>query len=196
MSDLEAYAAAVLEEVPEDSKLNRISTLALKQLELERKLTELNDTVAKTTEELKQVAEVDLPNALTDAGMLDFTLLDGSKIGIEEKLIASVPKDQKSDFFGWLVEHNHGDLIKRTVEIAFGRGERAIAEKVLEYLRTTYPKAKVSDNEDVHWQTLRSFVREQLAKDVVLPPSLYVDRPRRAVITVAEKKSAPNDPGF
>ena len=83
----------------------------------------------------------------------------------------SVPAEKKRDAYAWLRESGFGDLIKNTVAIDFGRGEDDNAEALKEYCQEhgmTY-----SDKEGVHAQTLKAFIKEQMAKGVDVPLELF-----------------------
>ena len=68
-------------------------------------------------------------------------------------------------------ENDHGDLIKNNVSVSFGKGEDSNAVSLKSELEA---KGLVVDQkQDVHWQTLRGFVKEQIEKNKTLPSETF-----------------------
>ena len=68
-------------------------------------------------------------------------------------------------------ENNHGDLIKNNLSVSFGKGEDADAVKLKESLEKQ--GLVVDQKQDVHWQTLRGFVKEQIEKNKTIPSETF-----------------------
>lgn len=150
--------------------LTGISNLAKKQVELEREIAELEDKIKSKKEEHRQVSQVDLPEAMAEIGMQDFTLDSGHKISVKPFYNCSIPKDKYDEAMDWLRDNGHGDLIKNTISVDFGKGEDSAAVQFKTSLQeqgTSY-----TDKTGVHPQTLRAFVREQVESGRPLPLDL------------------------
>jgi hypothetical protein len=164
-----------------NNALTQIANLAKRQQECERAVLVKEDELKQAEAELRLVQEDLLPNAMAEAGMKAFTLDNGAKITIKDDVAVSVPADKKRDAYAWLRESGFGDLIKNTVAIDFGRGEDANAEALKEYCQEN--GMNYSDKEGVHAQTLKAFIKEQMARGVDVPLELFGAFPySRAVI--------------
>lgn len=153
-----------------DAGLKQISDLANRQVMLEQKVKELDDLLKQTKELHKQVSQVDIPEALAELGLSEFKLKDGTKLTVQQFYSASIPKDRVDEALAWLRVNDHGDLIKNTVAVDFGRGEDEVAKDLKDSL--ALKGLSYTDKTGVHPQTLRAFVREQVESGQNLPLDL------------------------
>lgn len=151
--------------------LEQITQLAVTQLALQAQLAATEDLVKQIKERLRQVQEVDLPMAMAEAGISAFTLEDGSSITIRDEVTASIPAKSKGEAYAWLDAHGFGDLIKTQVAAQFGRGELEEAREIAGFLVSQGVAAEV--NQTIHPQTLKAWVREQLAEGRDIPLDLF-----------------------
>lgn len=154
-----------------DEELQMISGLAQKQVQLETSIANLLQQVADKNEQLKEVQERLLPNAMAEVGMAEFKLEDGTKISIKNDVHCSIPKDDGGRAFGWLRDHEFGGLIKNQIIAEFGKGEdeQAIAAATLLAEHGYHPEQKQS----VHPSTLKAFVKEQMNKGNEIPLDVF-----------------------
>lgn len=151
---------------PTDSQLKTISGRAQRALHLELVLIpEAEAALAALNREHKQLCEVDIPNAMTEAATASFELAtnDGTWIvAAAEQVVASIPKDRTEEAHGWLEGHKHGDLIKHVITLKFGKGIEQL--KLFRKFRADLAKRKVFIPHDVvekvEYQTLGAWVRE------------------------------------
>jgi hypothetical protein len=111
---------------------------------------------------------------MTEAGLLKYTLLDGHEVRVKTELYGGISEANRSVAHAWLVENQHGALIKHVISATFGRGEDEVARLVAETIARLAPQVPVVDKEAVHPQTLNAFVREMHEKHVELPPAITV----------------------
>ena len=169
---------AILKEIEEDSKddlgvkvddgeLKTIAQLAQKQNELETKIKGKEEELKNDKKELREIAEVQLPDALKEVGLSEFSLVDGTKVSVTAFYSARITAENKERAFDWLRENGHADLIKNTVSVSFGRAEDETANSLLTKLDSEgfHPEQK----EGVEPMTLKGFVREQVEKGNDLP---------------------------
>ena len=100
-------------------------------------------------------------------GLSEFKLADGTKVTVQQFYSASIPKDKVDEAMQWLRDNGHGDLIKNTVSVAFGKGEDTLATDLKKYLGAN--GNSYEDKTGVHPQTLRAFAREQIEAGQNLP---------------------------
>ena len=105
------------------------------------------------------------------AGVSSIKLEDGSSVEVSPYYYAKIPEDKKGEAFDWLRQNNFGDLIKNNVSVSFGKGEDSNAAELKAILEA---KGLVVDQkQDIHWQTLRGFVREQMEKNQNIPSEMF-----------------------
>lgn len=143
-----------------DTELKSIATLARKQLKLELQVSRLEAQLKGVKEDLRYTAEVELPEAMSAVGLSHFALDTGEQITVKQDIYANISADNKDGAFKWLKEHGHVDLIKNNIVLGFTKGQTAEAEQCIELLRES--GYKPTTKEEVHWQTLRAFAREQI----------------------------------
>lgn len=180
----DAFAEAADEGPAATDRLETISRLAQRQLELERELKDLDEQQKRVKKELNRIAQVDLPEAMDEVNLAQFRLADGSEVDVQEGVDASITKANAGEAHRWLEEHGFGDLIKRQVEARIPQDQPELAESFREFL--TEQGIAFDEKEAVHPQTLKKFVREQLEKGIDIPEDLFgVFNYRKAKITPA-----------
>lgn len=145
---------------------NHVTALVRTVRQLEQQIEDLERQQKDLLRRKRIIEEVELPSALTEAGVSEFTTLEGLKVSTKF-IVGSIPAESKDEAFRWLDEHGHGDIIKRGVQVSFDKGSTAAAEAAAEQLRNLGLDPKVTLN--VHAQTFMSFAREQIQKGNMLP---------------------------
>lgn len=186
---------------PDDKSLKRVSALATRQLQLEREIEEAEAALAAKVAAHRAVSETDLPAAMAEVGLRSFVLSNSATIKIATVYQANVPtadrvKDpekraallaKRTAWFSWLRKNGHDAIIKRDVEVQFGKGEAKLAERLVAYVAENFGDQKLVDRETVNTGTLQALVREQIEKHhVEFPPELGVQTVRIARIERAE----------
>lgn len=113
----------------------------------------------------------DLPSLMTELGLTQLKLADGSVVSLKEDVDARISDDTRPGALRWLLDNGFGGLIKTEVSLSFGRGEHDQAIHVVDDLQQHYEN--VALKEDVHPSTLRAFVREQMAAGTAVPVDLF-----------------------
>jgi len=145
---------------PSADHLKQVAELAALQLKCERAVTDCEYELKRAQDNLRQVAERDLPNLMADCGLSEFRLTNGAKITVKRKVVASILQENRGNAFTWLYDHGYGPIVKRNVEVQFGRGESRRAAALLAYLKEEFNEFKISDKEAVHGGTLNAWARE------------------------------------
>lgn len=164
-----------------DAALDKIATLALDQQLREASVKNLEEKLADAKKGLRKISEELLPNAMAEVGMESFTLANGYKVTIKDDVFASIRADYKGQALGWLRDHNLGDIVKSDVSMKLTKGEDAKAADVVDLLTEAGYNPVVSEN--VHPQTLKAAVKEQMALGVEFPEEFFSIAPfRKSVI--------------
>jgi len=179
----------LLEDVaPASNELGAIADMAQKMFDLENEINLLEESLKAKKQDLKMLAEQDLPDLMQELNIKDFTLNNGSKIEVKDVIQASVPSqgaiDRAKDpevkeelkilqqqCFGWLRENGLGDLIKSNVEVQFGRNEDDACNAFTEELREKklYYKRAVG----VHPASLNATLKERLSEGKDVPIEMF-----------------------
>jgi hypothetical protein len=155
----------------EDKKLGRVATLANQVQDLEREIAEQESALKSLKEKKRQIAEDLLPAVMTEHGLSDITLNDGSKVTVKKFYSCTIPGDRTEKAFDWLRENGHEGLIKHRLTIDFTRDRDDQALQVKKELENKglYP----GDKEWVEPSTLRGFAREQIEAGSELPEDCF-----------------------
>lgn len=176
MDDVLAMAQAdaqAEEKIPED-KLERIKHFGEKQRKLTKQIADTENALSMLKENLRRVMEQDLPEAMDEVRMTEFKLDDGTTIKIKPFYAASIPEERKDEAFDWLKMNDFDGMIKADVKVSFGKGEFEIAQAFVQFVRGFNMKAIEPEyKENVHWQTLRAFVKEQIEGGKPLPLDMF-----------------------
>lgn len=144
-----------------------VASLAEQQLLAQKQVDLLEEQLKEAKKTLRNIAEEQLPSAMQECEMKDFTLLDGSKVEVNDFYGASISKTNQDHAFDWLVTNGHGDLIKNQVSTNFVRGQEQDAEKFADELNSR--GMPVNTRKWVEPMTLKAFVKDQVQKGTNIP---------------------------
>lgn len=155
----------------DESGMSRLSKLAKTQVDLETRLTDLEQEMKDVTFALKEVQEQEIPALMSELGVKSFKLQDGTEVSVKKYYSASIAKDRADEAFTWLNNNGFGDLIKNQVALSFPRGAEDKADKFAQECmdRGYNPATK----KWVEPMTLKAFAREQVEQGTDLPSDLF-----------------------
>lgn len=170
------------------SDLARATELAQLMQRQEKRIEEIQAQLTEATEAYNRTRLEDLPLLMAEVGLSSFKLADGSAVDVKEEVSASVTAEKKPAAFNWLSEHGFGGLIKTIVNVAFNATteEREEAVKLARDLGADYESTTLK--EDIHAQTLKSFVKERRAAGETLPEDLFSVHPYSVAKITPPKK--------
>lgn len=149
---------------------------------LARALVEADEDVKKVEENLKNakerarvLREETIPSAMQELGLEELKLATGQKLSVKQEVYASIPAEKKGQAFTWLTDNGFGGLIKVGVSVDFGRGDLDEATEFYESLCDSGMDPSFDTN--VHPQTLKAFIKEQLTSGAPIPLDLFGARP-------------------
>ena len=151
--------------------VKEISQACTKLTSQNKKVEDLQNLLKEEQEEARRLSEEVIPTLMQQAGVSSIKLEDGSSVTVSPYYYAKIPEDKKHEAYSWLRDNNFGDLIKNNVSVSFGKGEDSDAVK----LKATLEKQGlvVDQKQDIHWQTLRGFVREQMENNRSIPSDMF-----------------------
>jgi predicted nucleic acid-binding OB-fold protein len=157
--------------MPSDDGLKKISRLAEVLVDKEEEIKEAETRLKLLKEQLKEIAERQLPDAMSEVGMAKFALTDGSEVTVKPYYSAKIGEEKREECFTWLQDHGHEALIKDEVSITFNRGEHDKAEEFKSHLDEQ--GLEYNGKMGVHPQTLTAFVKEQVESGSEFPLELF-----------------------
>jgi hypothetical protein len=178
----------LLEDVaPASNELGAITSMANFIFLLEDEIRLHEQILKDKKQELKKLAEQDLPTLMQELNIKNFTLSNGSKIEILDVVTGSVPSntaiarakdDDKEDLrlrqqqcFDWLRDNGHGSIIKNIVEVQFAKDEDDQCDEFASELRDR--KMPYKRSEGVHNGTLNSVIKERLSEGKPIDLELF-----------------------
>jgi|TARA_R110002020_G_scaffold154730_4_gene335402 hypothetical protein len=155
----------------EDSKLDAVAKLASQAADHESMIEQLEEKIKLAKAALHKITDEQLPEALEEMNLQNFTLKDGSEISVKPIYSASIPKDRKDEAFDWLREEGFGDLVKNNITVTFGRGEDTNALEFQDLARSNgFEPVQL---EKVEPMTLKGWLRERVEAGHAIPLDLF-----------------------
>lgn len=154
------------------SDMTRLARM-LKEAEERSKETEMYFKEVKEHE--RYLREESIPLAMHELGIDEIKLDTGEKISIKQDVYASIPLATKNQAHRWLDANGYGGMIKLEVLTSYEKGESKVALEL--YRELEQRGLSVSLKESVHAQTLKAFLKDQMAKGDDMPLELFGARP-------------------
>lgn len=154
-----------------DEDLTSVAALAKRAKLLEKEIEEIETVLTERKDQQRKLLEETVPNMLSELGMKEFTMSDGSKITVKPFYSASIKEESRAQAYEWLRDNGFDDIIKNTVSVRFGRNEDGLCDTLLSLLRErNYP---VEQAQKIEPQTLKAWVREQVERGSAFPTELF-----------------------
>ena len=156
----------------QDTELQKLSNNIQKQLDLDRTIEELEETIKEFKRERAILSEETIPQQMQELGINETVMSDGSKITIKEGFHCRIPKDKIEEAHAYLRENELGDIIKNQVTTSFGTGEDNMAGDLAGHIEQQYgitPDVK----ESVHPSTLKATLKKRHEEGLSDPDDLF-----------------------
>lgn len=148
----------------------------------------LTQQLAAAKERVRMLQEEDLPELMREWAITELKLGDGSSIKLINEVDCNISEDRRAGAHAWLAEHGFGGLIKSALTVEFGRNEHDEALLAASKIQDTLGRIP-QFKEAVHPQTLKAFIKEQMAAGNNVPQELFGIRPySKAKITLGRAK--------
>lgn len=165
MINLEEDAKAQLTVTEAD--LSQLAEYAELQLSLEGQIEAAEARLKELKDSHYKVSEQMIPEKMTACGMSEFKLTNGRKITVKKFYSASITDENRKAAFDWLNENDFMDIVKHNIAIPLARGEDEKCTAITESL--TQMGVAYIDEQKIHPQTLKAFVKEQVESGSDLP---------------------------
>lgn len=147
--------------------LKELAAMAEYQVTLEEEKEHIEKYLKELNEKIQKVSEQDIPNKMFECGMSEFKLTNGRKITVKKFYSAKITEENKPAAFSWLYSNGFADIIKHNITVPLGKGSSEVTDVLTKFL--SEQKIAYADEENVHPQTLKSFVKEQVEAGSDLP---------------------------
>ena len=155
--------------------LDQMAALARALVDADASVEQAEVNLKDAKERARILREETIPSAMQEMGLEELKLDTGQKLSVKQDVYASIPSAQKDAAFQWLEDNGFGGLIKVEVAADFRKGEADQAAELFKELQQR--GLQVGLDQSVHAQTLKAFLREQLAAGTNVPLDLFGARP-------------------
>ena len=155
-------------------KTENIQSLAdqVEKLESLNSRLELEEQNLKDTKaEIQKVSGDIIPTMMSEMGLSELKLHDGSHLKVSTTYRASITEANKEMAFNWLRNNGLGDIIKNEILVSFGRHEDNKAAEYAELAKGQgfQPTQKMK----VEPMTLKALVRERIEAGKEMPTEVF-----------------------
>ena len=152
-----------------DIKFLSDQVLKLRDLEAEVKSDE--ERIKTKQKEIARISEDVIPTMLSEMGLSQLKLADGSSVDVKPFYNASISVANREKAYKWLRDNGLGDIIKNDVTVSFGRNEdnKAVDYANLAKSQGFEPTQKLK----VEPMTLKALVRERIEAGQEMPMDIF-----------------------
>jgi len=155
-------------------KTDNIQSLAdqVEKLEdLNVRLEAQEQIIKDTKKEIDRLSGEVIPTMMSEMGLSELKLQDGSHLKVSTSYKASITEANKEMAFNWLRENGLGDIIKNEINVLFGRNEDNKAAEYAELAKSQgfQPTQKMK----VEPMTLKALVRERIEAGLDMPTEIF-----------------------
>lgn len=157
-----------------DSGLASLSDKCKQLLSVRGDIEELEAKLKQMKNDEERISTEEIPALLSSLGMRDFTLEDGSYVGLKTNYFARITKANEDAAFEWLRANGHEDLIRNEIAVPFTKGQDEKA-RLLEEMIKSKPQLQdvvINKKQSVNAMQLKAFVKEQTEKGADIPDTL------------------------
>ena len=159
-------------EIPTDEKLSKLTSICRRLVNKKREYSDYKSLASKSYEELKDIREKEIPDAMMSLNISKFVMDDGTEIAVKDELYASINESKRKEALEWLDNNGLGDIIKHDITISFARGEHEEAERIKGVLQDNGQDSYL-EKATVHPQTLKATFKDLRNKGEEIPDGLF-----------------------
>lgn len=148
------------------SDLQRVKELAKLMIAQRKVVEDIEAQLAQAKRDLAKIETEDLPELMREVELKSVTTDAGEVIEIVDEVSCGITEEKRFAAHKWLLDNGFGGLIKTEVVAKFGKGDYEKAMEAAQQIGGIV-------TESVHAQTLKAFVKEQMAKGTLPPQDLF-----------------------
>ena len=149
------------------TEIKSLSEQVLKLRDLEAEVKSDEERIKTKQKEIARISEDVIPTMLSEMGLSQLKLADGSSVDVKPFYSASISVANREKAYKWLRDNGLGDIIKNDVTVSFGRNEdnKAVDYANLAKSHGFEPTQKLK----VEPMTLKALVRERIEAGQEMP---------------------------
>ena len=153
------------------TEIKSLSDQVLRLRDLEAEVKAQEEKIKQTQKEISRISEDVIPTMLSEMGLSQLKLADGSSVDVKPFYTASISVANREKAYKWLRDNGLGDIIKNDVTVSFGRNEdnKAVDYANLAKSQGFEPTQKLK----VEPMTLKALVRERIEAGKDLPMDTF-----------------------
>ena len=159
------------EVIKSTTNIETLSDQVLKLRAMEDQLKIMEDALKTKKKEIDRVSGEVIPTMLSEMGLSQLKLMDGSSVDVKPFYSATISAQNKDRAYSWLRTNGLGDIIKNDISVSFGRNEDNKAAKYAELAKSNgyQPTQKLK----VEPMTLKALVRERIENNKDMPMDTF-----------------------
>ena len=159
------------EVIKSTTNIETLSDQVLKLRAMEDQLKIMEDALKTKKKEIDRVSGEVIPTMLSEMGLSQLKLMDGSSVDVKPFYSATISAQNKDRAYNWLRTNGLGDIIKNDISVSFGRNEDNKAAKYAELAKSHgfQPTQKLK----VEPMTLKALVRERIEAGKEMPTEIF-----------------------
>lgn len=155
--------------------LSDIANAVRRKQYLEKEVELREEQIKELNEQIRAIEEETLPCAFQELGIEKIKMEDGSTVTVGQEVYSGLTEATKPAAYRWLADNNFGGLIKTEIKINYPKDQEEKARAQYQKLIESGYDAGIK--QDVHHQTLKSFLKERLQSGEQFPLELFAARP-------------------
>ena len=159
------------EVIKNTSNIKTLSDEVLKLRAMEDQLKTMEEALKNKKKEIDRISGEVIPTMLSEMGLSQLKLADGSAVDVKPFYSASISAQNKDKAYQWLRNNGLGDIIKNEISVSFGRNEDNKAANHAELAKSNgfQPTQKLK----VEPMTLKALVRERIEAGKEMPTEIF-----------------------
>ena len=159
------------EVIKNTSNIKTLSDEVLKLRAMEDQLKIIEEALKNKKKEIDRISGEVIPTMLSEMGLSQLKLADGSAVDVKPFYSASISAQNKEKAYEWLRNNGLGDIIKNEISVSFGRNEDNKAANYAELAKSNgfQPTQKLK----VEPMTLKALVRERIEAGKEMPTEIF-----------------------
>ena len=159
------------EVIKNTSNIKTLSDEVLKLRAMEDQLKTMEEALKNKKKEIDRISGEVIPTMLSEMGLSQLKLADGSAVDVKPFYSASISAQNKEKAYEWLRNNGLGDIIKNEISVSFGRNEDNKAANYAELAKSNgfQPTQKLK----VEPMTLKALVRERIEAGKEMPTEIF-----------------------
>jgi hypothetical protein len=164
---LEEVAKDALE-MPDETKLSRLTELARAQLAIEQEIEALEVRLLARKSALLKVSQYDIPELMHEVGAKKITLIDGREVSIKPFFTGKITDHRAYD---WLNDEGYGNMVKVNLTISLRMADEERTQNIRKILHDN--KIEWDENAGVHHSTLNAWVKDTITAGKTIDRDLF-----------------------